>query len=152
MPLQEPRSLFLHPLHRVFSCPLRQTRPGFFSTSVLSFWVKKDRTRLSHTRDRRLASEIPLSTLVAVDGLTSFGGVRRRCSKALRKEPIRSIESSASKRTSYNPWRHHHFHDFVFSTGPGLNCVTVRCLASCQRSATSPRKGTQNVENLFWNM
>ena len=68
--------LFLHPLHRVFSCPLKQTRSGFFSTSILSFF-----TLLSRTRDRRLASEIPLSTLVAVDRLTSFefSSVRRRC-------------------------------------------------------------------------
>ena len=96
-----------------------------FSTSVLSFWVKKDRTRLSHTRDRRLASEIPLSTFVAVDGLTSFGCARRRCSKALRKQPIRGIESSASKRTSYNPWLHRHFHDFVFSR-PGAGLAKLR--------------------------
>ena len=30
MPVQEPCSLFLPPLHRVFSCPLRQARSGFF--------------------------------------------------------------------------------------------------------------------------
>ena len=89
--------LFLHPLHRVFSCPLKQTRSGFFSTSILSFF-----TLLSRTRDRRLASEIPLSTLVAVDRLTSFefSSVRRRCMKAPRKQPMGGIESSASKRTN----------------------------------------------------
>ena len=66
-----------------------------FSTSILSFF-----TLLSRTRDRRLASEIPLSTLVAVDRLTSFGSVRRRCTKAPRKQPMGGIESSASKRMS----------------------------------------------------
>ena len=62
-----------------------------FSTSLLSFF-----TRLSHTRDRRLASKIPLSTLVAVDWLSSFGSVRRRCSKALRKQPME--ESKPQRR------------------------------------------------------
>ena len=51
-----------------------------FSTRVLSFF-----TRLSRTRDCRLASEIPLSILVAVDRLTFFGSVRIRYTKALRK-------------------------------------------------------------------
>ena len=50
--------------------------------------------------DRRLASEIPLSTLVAVDRLTSFSSIRKRCMKALRKQPMGGIESSALKRTS----------------------------------------------------
>ena len=71
-----------------------------FSTSILSFF-----TLLSRTRDRRLGSEIPLSTSVAFDRLTSFGSIRRRCTKALRKQPIGGIESSASKRTSENPGR-----------------------------------------------
>ena len=68
-----------------------------FRQAFLSFF-----THLLHTRDRRLASEIPLklSTLVAVDRLTSFDSVRRRCTKALRKQPVRRIEFSASKRTS----------------------------------------------------
>ena len=68
-----------------------------FDKRFLSFF-----THLLHTRDRRLASEIPLklSTLVAVDRLTSFDSVRRRCTKALRKQPVRGIEFSASKRTS----------------------------------------------------
>ena len=83
-----------------------------FSTSVLSFFTRLSDTRaasvlsffthLSDTRDRRLASEIPLSTLVAVDRLTSVGSVRRRCTKTLRKQPVRGTES----------WRHRHF---VFS-------------------------------------
>ena len=34
----------------------------------------------------------------------------------------------------------HHFR--LLSTGPCLHCVTVHCLASSQRSLTSPRKGT----------
>ena len=72
-----------------------------FSTSVLGFF-----TRLSDTRDRRWASEMPLSTLVAVDRLTSFGSVRRRCTKALRKNPVRGIEASASKHSRKNPGRH----------------------------------------------
>ena len=73
-----------------------------FSTSILSFFTGNLHSR---TRDRRLASEIPLSTLVAVDRLTSFGSVRRRCTKAPRKQPMAGIESSASKRTSWNPGR-----------------------------------------------
>ena len=92
-------------------------------------------------RNRRLASEIPLSTLVAVDRLTSFGSVWRRCTKALRKQPMRGIESSGSKRTSLRkPWAAPPFRHL--STGPCLHCVTVHCLASSQRSVTSPQKGT----------
>ena len=61
---------------------------------------------LSRTRDRRSASEILLSILVAVDRLTSFGSVRRRCTKAPRKQPMGGIESSASKRIpdELEPW------------------------------------------------
>ena len=81
--MQEPCFLFLHPLHRVFSCPLRQTRSGFFRQAFclsLPFF---------HAQEiDRLGSEIPLSTLVAVDRLSSFGNVRRRCTKALRKQPM----------------------------------------------------------------
>ena len=138
MPVQEPCFLFLHPLHRVFTCPLRQTRSEFFGQAFcpsLPVW------RLSHTRNRRLASEIPLSTLVAVVWLTSFGSVWRRCTKALRKQPMRGIESSGSKRTSQRePWAAPPFR--LLSTGPCLHCVTVHCLASSQRPVTSPRKGT----------
>ena len=91
--------------------------------------------------NRRLASEIPLSTLVAVDRLTSFGSVWRRCTKAPRKQPMRGMESSGSKRTSLRePWAAPPFRHL--STGPCLHCVTVHCLATSQRSVTSPRKGT----------
>ena len=137
MPVQEPCFLFLHPLHRVFSCPLRQTLSGFFWQA---FCPSLPVSRLSHTRNRRFASEIPLSTLVAVDRLTSFRSVRRRYAKALRKQPMRGIKSSGSKRTSLReplaapPFR-------LLSTGPCLHCVTVHCLASSQISVTS-RKGT----------
>ena len=79
--MQEPCSLLFHLLHRVFICPLRQIRSGFFDTrSVLLYPSSSPRTR-----DRRLASEIPLSILVAVDRLTFFGSVRIRDTKALRK-------------------------------------------------------------------
>ena len=120
--------------------PFETNSIWIFSTSILSFF-----TLLSRTRDRRLASEIPLSTLVAVDLLTSFGSVRRRCTKAPRKQPMSGIESSASKRTSKNPGRHHHFR--LLSTGPCLQCVIVHCLASSQRSSTSPRKGTTSLSS-----
>ena len=112
-----------------------------FRQAFLSFF-----THLLHTRDRRLASEIPLklSTLVAVDRLTSFDSVRRRCTKALRKQPVRRIEFSASKRTSLNPGQHRLR---LLSTGPCLRCVTVHCLASSQRSVTSPRKDTTSFQS-----
>ena len=80
--------------------PFETNSIGIFSTSILSLFTLLSRT----LRHRRLASEIPLSTLVAVDRLTSFGSVRRRCTKAPRKQPMGGIESSASKRTSLNPW------------------------------------------------
>ena len=114
----------------MFSCPLRQTRSGFFQQAFYPQLLY-----LSFTHDRRLAPEIPLSNLVAVDRLTSFGSVLRRCSKALqlRKQPMQGIESSVSRRAP--PFR-------LLSTGPCLHCIIVRCLASSQRSVTSPRKGT----------
>ena len=119
--------------------PFETNSIWIFSTSILSFF-----TVFSRTRDRRLASKIRLSTLqlVAVDRLTSFGSVRRRCTKAPRKQPMRGIESSASKRTSWNPGGHHFRH---LSTGPCLHCVTVHCLATRQGSLTSPRKGTTSL-------
>ena len=85
-------------------------------------------------RNRRLASEIPLPTLVAVDRLTSFGSVWRRCTKAPRKQSMRGIESSGSRRTSLRePWAAPPFRHL--STGPQcLHCVTVHCLASSQKS------------------
>ena len=94
---------FLHPLHRVFSCPLRQTRSGFFRQA---FCLSYPSLILSRTRDRPSASEILLSILVAVDRLTSFGSVQRRCTKAPRKQPMGGIESSASKRIpdELEPW------------------------------------------------
>ena len=107
-----------------------------FSTSILSFF-----TLLSRTRDRRLGSEIPLSTLVASDRLTSFCSVRKRGTKALRKQPMGGIESSASKRTSWNPGRPP-FSSSLDRALPSLHCITVHCLASSQRCSTSPRKGT----------
>ena len=51
---------------------------------------------------------------MAVDRLTSFGSVRRRCTKTLRKQPVRGIES----------WRHRHF---VFSR-PGLAFTASPCI------------------------
>ena len=113
------------------------TRSRFFDKRFASFF-----THLSHTRYRRLASEIPLelSTLVAVDRLTSFDSVRRRCTKALRKQQ-QCEESNLQRRNGQvrtlgkSPFR-------LLSTGPCLHCVTVHCLASSQRSVTSPRKDT----------
>ena len=49
--------------------PFATSSIWIFSTSILSFFTLLSRT----LRDRRLASEIPLSTLVAVDRLTFFG-------------------------------------------------------------------------------
>ena len=80
--------------------PFETNSIWIFSTGILSFF-----TLLSRTRDRRLGFEIPLSTLVAVDRLTSFDSVRRRCTKPLRKQPMGGIESWVSKRTSQNPGR-----------------------------------------------
>ena len=115
--------------------PFETSSIRIFLTSVLSFF-----TRLPHTRDRRLASKLQLSISVAVDWLSSFGSVRKRCSNALRKQPIRGIESSTSKWTSLiEPWAVPPFR--LLSAGPCLHCVTVHCLASSQRSMTSPRKG-----------
>ena len=146
MPGHKPCSLFLHQLYRVFSCSSWNNTIWIFSTSVLSFFTRLSETRatrhlsfftrLSDTRERRLASEIPLSTLVAVDRLTSFGSVRirRRCTKTQRKQPV------ARNRIQATP-------PFRFLSGPYLHCVTVHSLASSQRSVTSPRKGTTSFSS-----
>ena len=86
---------FTHCIGCQIQLPSETNSIWIFSTKILSFF-----TLLSLTRDRRLGSEIPLSTLAAVDRLTSFGSVRRRCTKVLRKQPMGGIESSASERTS----------------------------------------------------
>ena len=116
MRVQEPCSLFLHPLHRVFSCPLRPSRSELF---LQAFRLSLPVSRLSHTRSRRLAPEIPLSTLVAVDRRTAFGSVRRRCTKALTKQPM------GNGRAWENPGRHRHF---VFSR-LGLAFTAAQCIA-----------------------
>ena len=95
-PVKEPCFIFVSsPTASGVQLPFESNSIWIFSTGILSFF-----TLLSRTRDRRLGSEIPFPTLVAVDRLTSFGSVRRRCTKALRKQPMGGIESSASKRTS----------------------------------------------------
>ena len=86
MPVQEPCSAFLHPVHRVFSCPLRQTRSGYFWQAFCPSLP------VFHTQE--IDDWRP--TLVAVDWLTSFGSVWRRCSKALRKQPME--ESNPQRR------------------------------------------------------
>ena len=123
---------------RVETDELERTLGG---TAILSSLDRALPSLRHRARNRRLESEIPLSTLVAVDRLTSFGSVWRRCTKAPRTQPMRGIESSGSKRTSLRePWAAPPFRHL--STGPCLHCITVHCLASSQRSVTSPRKGT----------
>ena len=122
------------PTASVFSCPLRQTRSEFFDKRSVLLYPSQD----FHTQEIddwrpkfRFRLWWPL-----IDLLLS---VWRRCTKALRKQPMRGIESSGSKRTSQRePWAAPPFR--LLSTGPCLHCVIVHCLASSQRSVTSPRK------------
>ena len=54
-----------------------------------------------------------------------------------------AFESSGSKRTSLRePWAAPPFRHLSTGPGPCLHCVTVHCLASGQKSVTSPRKST----------
>ena len=135
----------LTPLRKTMSpnckpCPqLRLTRSLDASTIGSSFF-----THLSHTRDRRLASEIPLklSILVDVDRLTSFDSVRRRCAEALRNRLVRGIESSSSKRTLRTLGNI--AISSSHSTGPCLRSVTVHCLLNaCQSSTTCSLEKTR---------
>ena len=116
-----------------------------FSTSVLSFFTRLSETRatsvlsffirLSDTRDRRLASEIQLSTLVAVDRTDFF----RQCSEKVH-ENTQKTSSARNRIQATPPFR-------LLSTGPYVHCVTVHSLASSQRSVTSPRKGTTSFSS-----
>ena len=53
---------------------------------------------------------------------------------------ILSFETDELEPWATSPFR-------LLSTGPCLHCVTVHCLASSQRSVTSPRKGMTFVSS-----
>ena len=134
MPVQEPRSLFLHPLHRVFSCPLRQAQSGFFDNrSVLLY------PSFTHKR----------STIGVQNSAFDFSG---RWSTEFFWQCSEKVLESTEKTTNaknrilsfetdeLEPWEAPPFH--LLSTGRCIHCVPVHCLVSSQRSMTSPRKGT----------
>ena len=123
MPVQEPCSLFLHPLHRVFSCPLRQTRCEFFDKRSVLLYPSQD----LHTReidDWRQKFRFRLWWPL-IDWLLSakFGEGARKHWENNQCEI--SNPPGQNGRARENPGRHRHF---VFSR-PGLAFTASPCIA-----------------------
>ena len=128
MPVQKPCFffLFLHHLHRVFSCPLRRTRSGFFRQAFcLSLPFFHAHWEIDDWRPEfRFLLWWPL-----IDWLLSvvFGKGERK-----HRENNQREEWNPQRRNGrvWTLGRHHNFR--LLSTGPCLHCVTVHCLASWQ--------------------